>query len=59
MIQEKNPALPYLTMGELLLEAENKSLAVTAIRKEKKYDHRIQMLIDAEAWIEAVDETFS
>jgi len=46
-------------MGELCLESGNKKLAILAIKKEKKYEHRVQMLIDAEAWFEAVEETFS
>ena len=59
MIEEKNPGVPYLTMGELCLEANNKTLAIMAIRKEKRYEMKIQMLIDAEAWFEATEETFS
>ena len=59
MIAEKNPALPYLIMGELLMEAKNKNLAVVAIKKEKRYEHKVNALIDAEAWKEAVDETFA
>ena len=67
LIDEKNSAVRYLTMGELLLEAvgpndyENraKTLAKKAIRKEKRYEFKIQMLIDAEAWTEAIEETFS
>lgn len=46
-------------MGELCLESGNKKLAILAIRREKKYDIKINMLIDAEAWLEAVEETFS
>ena len=45
-------------MGEILLEAQNKELAIQAIRKEERYEQKINMLIDAEAWTEAVDETF-
>jgi len=46
-------------MGELCLEAENKKLATLAIRKEKRYEQKISMLIDAEAWVEACEETFA
>ena len=46
-------------MGELCLEAGNKNFATLAIRKEKRYDLRINMLIQAEAWQEAVEEIFS
>ena len=59
MVNEKNPQLPYLTMGELCLEAENKQLAIVAIRKEKKYELKCPMLIDAEAWLEATEEIFA
>jgi len=53
-------------MGELLLEAdlhndpENraKNLAKKAIRKEKKADLKVEMLINAEAWQDAIEEAF-
>ena len=41
LIEEKNPSVPYLTMGELLLEAGKKNLAVSAIRKEKRYELKL------------------
>lgn len=59
LILERNSQVPYLTMGELCLEAGNKKLAILAIRKEKRYDQKINMLIDAEAWLEAIEEVFS
>lgn len=46
-------------MGEILMEAGNRNLASVAIKKEKKYELRVQGLIDAEAWKDAVIETFS
>jgi hypothetical protein len=46
-------------MGELCIEAGNKKLAILAIRKEKRYDMRFNMLCDAEAWLEAVEEVFA
>jgi hypothetical protein len=36
LVTEKNPNIPYLTMGELCIEAGNKNFAVMAIRKEKR-----------------------
>lgn len=59
MVQEKTSPVPFLTMGELLLEANSKDLAVQAIRREPRYEPKINMLIDAEAWLEAVEETFA
>lgn len=59
LISEKNPAIPYITMGEFCLEAGNRDLAVTAIRKEKKYNIKVEMLINAEAWDDAVEVIFS
>jgi hypothetical protein len=59
LVTEKNPNIPYLTMGELCLEAGNKNFANLAIRKEKRYDFKISMLIQAESWQEAVEETYS
>lgn len=59
MIQEKKPSVPCLTMGELLLEANSKDLAIQAIRREERYEPKINMLIDAAAWLEAVEETFA
>lgn len=59
MIHEKGSPVPYLTMGELLLEANSKDLAIQAIRREARYEPKINMLIDAEAWLEAVEETFA
>ena len=59
MVQEKTSPVPFLTMGELLLEANSKDLAVQAIRREPRYEPKISMLIDAEAWLEAVEETES
>ena len=50
LISEKNPSVPYLTMGELCLESENRNFAIMAIRKEKRYDFKISILIQAEAW---------
>ena len=58
LIAEKKNEVPFLTMGELCLEANNKPLAVQAIRREKRYDVKINMLIEAEAWLEAVEDTF-
>jgi molybdopterin-guanine dinucleotide biosynthesis protein A len=46
-------------MGELLLEAGNRNLASVAIKKEKRYEHRVTALIDAEAWKDAVEEAFT
>ena len=46
-------------MGELCIEGGNKKLAILAIRKEKRYDLRFNMLVDIEAWLEAVEEVFS
>jgi hypothetical protein len=46
-------------MGELCLEAGNKNFAILAIRKEKRYEFKISMLIQAEAWQEAVEEVFT
>jgi len=46
-------------MAELCLEAGKKNLAIMAIKKEKVYEHKIQMLIDAEAWVEACEEAFT
>lgn len=59
LIGEKNSQVPYLTMGELCLEGGNKKLAILAIRKEKRYEQRFNMLCDAEAWLEAVEEVFA
>ena len=59
LVTEKNPNSPYLTMGELCLEAGNKNFATLAIRKEKRYDLKINMLIQAEAWQEAIEEIYS
>ena len=59
MVNEKNPQLPVLIMGELLLEAGNKNLAVVAIKREKRYDLKVNALIDAEAWKDAVEAAFS
>ena len=64
MINDKVKAkeVPYLTMGELCLEANNKNLAIMAFRKEKgkdRYTQKVQWLIKAEAWQEAVDEIFT
>lgn len=59
MITEKNSQVPFLTMGELCLESGNKKLAIQAIRREKKYESKVNALIETGAWLEAVEETFS
>ena len=59
MVNDSKPLIPYLTMGDLLIDAGNKILAVQAIRKEKKYETRVQKLIECQAWLESVEETFS
>jgi hypothetical protein len=41
MVNDSKPLIPYLTMGDLLIDAGNKILAVQAIRKEKKYETRV------------------
>ena len=46
-------------MGELCYDAKSQSNAIKAIRKEKtNYELKIKMLIDIEAWLEAVEEVF-
>ena len=46
MVNDSKPLIPYLTMGDLLIDSGNKILAVQAIRKEKKYETRVQKLIE-------------
>ena len=41
------------------MESGNKNFANMAIRKEKRYDLKINMLIQAESWQEAVEEIYS
>ena len=59
LVGERNTKIPFLTMGELCLEAGNKILAVQAIRREKKYETKISALIEIGGWQEAVEDTFS
>lgn len=58
MVNEKTPQAPYLAMGELLYEAQNKPLACKAIRKDKKFEQKMQMLIEGESWHEACEELY-
>ena len=46
-------------MGEICLGVGNSNLAIKAIRRDKRYEIKINMLIECEAWLEAVEEIFS
>jgi len=48
------PKIPLYTMGEICMEAGNKELAIQAVKREPNYVTKIEMLIDIEAWVEAV-----
>ena len=57
-IAAAKPTMPYLTMGLFCHEAGAKDKAIVAIRKEKSAIAKIDLLINIEAWKEAVEESY-
>lgn len=57
-IAASKPSMPYLTMGLFCHEAGAKDKAIVAIRKEKNPTAKIELLINIEAWKEAVEESY-
>lgn len=58
LVNEKNPKVPFVTMGEICLAYGNKQLAATAFRREKRHDLKVKWLIESECWLEATQEIF-